>query len=57
MAAANTATARVRILNLASGVPQCLFCKGTGVCQTCDGKGSFSPFDDTGENDIQKLFG
>lgn len=43
-------------LNLASDVPQCLFCKGTGVCQTCDGKGSFSPFDDTGENDIQKLF-
>lgn len=44
-------------LNLASDIPQCFACKGTGICQTCDGNGSFSPFDDSGENDIQKLIG
>ena len=34
-------------LNLAPDVPQCLFCKG---------EGTFSPFDDAGQNDTQKLF-
>ena len=43
-------------LNLASDVPQCLFCKGTGVCQNCGGEGIFSAFDDVRQNDIQKLF-
>ena len=43
-------------LNLASDVPQCLFCKGTGICQTCEGTGTFSAFDDIEPKDIQKLF-
>lgn len=43
-------------LNMASDVPQCLFCKGTGTCQNCEGEGLFPPFDDTWQNDIQKLF-
>ena len=42
--------------NLASEVPQCLFCKGTGVCQTCDGKGAFSAFDEFEDKGTQKLF-
>ena len=42
--------------NLASDEPQCLFCKGTGICQTCDGKGTFSPFDDIEQGGIQRLF-
>ena len=43
-------------LNLASDVPQCLFCKGTGVCQTCRGDGTTQIGEEFGESGIQKLF-
>ena len=43
-------------LNLASDVPQCLFCRGTGVCQTCGGAGTTQMGEEYGESGIQKLF-
>jgi hypothetical protein len=43
-------------LNLASDVPKCLSCGGSGVCQTCAGSGMCSPDDDTPGTSIQKLF-
>ena len=43
-------------LNLASDVPQCPFCKGTGVCQTCRGDGTPQIGEEFGESGIQKLF-
>jgi hypothetical protein len=42
-------------LNLASDVPQCPFCKGTGTCQTCGGDGT-SEFGEIKPKGIQKLF-
>jgi DnaJ-class molecular chaperone len=44
-------------LNLASEVPQCLFCKGSGVCATCDGAGMYPLDDPFDQNTIQTLFG
>jgi hypothetical protein len=42
-------------LNLASDVPQCLFCKGTGVCTTCQGTGQYPPQPDEDQR-IHTLF-
>jgi hypothetical protein len=43
-------------LNLASDIPQCLFCKGTCVCQTCGGDGMIQLGGQSGESGIPKLF-
>jgi hypothetical protein len=44
-------------LNLASDVPQCLFCTGTGVCQACGGEGWYSAYaDGPEEKAIHTLF-
>src|SRR5262249_24108021 len=43
-------------LNFASDVPQCLFCKGTGVCQSCGGDGMIQMGEESGDGGIQKLF-
>jgi DnaJ-class molecular chaperone len=42
-------------LNLASDVPGCLFCNGTGVCANCGGSGLYPP--DEMRSDIHTLFG
>jgi hypothetical protein len=43
-------------LNLASDVPECAYCKGTGVCQGCDGTGLCPPQNDIDQKTIQTLF-
>jgi hypothetical protein len=43
-------------LNLASEAPKCAFCKGTGVCQTCDGSGFYADSDDGDRGKVQTLF-
>jgi hypothetical protein len=42
-------------LNLASDVPQCLFCKGTGTCPTCEGTG-LRPHPGEDDGSIHTLF-
>jgi hypothetical protein len=41
-------------VNLASDMPNCPACNGTGVCHTCGGAGVYPPPHE--ENVIQKLF-
>lgn len=41
-------------LNLASDLPKCPACAGSGVCATCGGRGFIEPPQD--EDSIQKLF-
>jgi hypothetical protein len=41
-------------VNVASAVPECPACAGSGVCATCGGAGVYPPPQD--EQSIQKLF-
>ena len=42
-------------LNLASDLPRCVYCDGTGECATCKGTG-LHPYPEDDPEKIQKLF-